>query len=50
MPLRYAAELLGMGTDDEKAIRWLIALLVLCLAPMAIALTVSVSIVRSGRS
>ena len=26
MPLRYMAELPGTGTDDEKAIRWLIAL------------------------
>jgi hypothetical protein len=50
MPLRYAAELLGMGGDDERAIRLLIALLVFCRDPMAIALTVSVSIVRSGRS
>jgi hypothetical protein len=28
MPLRYAAELLGMGGDDERAIRLLIALMV----------------------
>jgi hypothetical protein len=47
MPLRYAAELLGMGTDDEKAIRWLIALLVLCCDPLAIALTAAVSARRS---
>ena len=43
MPLRYAAELIGMGTDDEKAIRWLIALIVLCCDPLAIALTAAVS-------
>ncbi len=47
MPLRYAAELLGMGTDDEKAIRLLIALMVLCCDPLAIALTAAVSVRRS---
>jgi hypothetical protein len=30
-PVRYAAELIGAGEDGEKAIRWLIALLVLLL-------------------
>jgi hypothetical protein len=30
MRLNYTAELLSMGTDDERAIRWLIALMVLC--------------------
>ena len=29
MPLRYAAELIGMGGDDERAIRLLITLMVL---------------------
>ena len=29
-PIRYVAELLGTDTDSEKAIRWLIALMVLC--------------------
>jgi hypothetical protein len=47
MPLRYTAELLGMGTDDEKAIRWLIALMVLCCDPLAIALTTAVSVRQS---
>jgi hypothetical protein len=48
MPLRYAAELIGMGGDDERAIRWLIALMVLCCDPLAIALTAAVSARRSG--
>ena len=30
VPLRYAAELIGVSADSEKAIRWLIALIVLC--------------------
>jgi hypothetical protein len=47
MSLRYAAELLGMGGDDERAIRLLIALLVLCCDPLAIALTAAVSARRS---
>jgi hypothetical protein len=47
MPLRYAAELLGMGTANEKAIRWLIALMVLTCDPLAIALTAAVSARRS---
>ena len=48
MPLRYAAELLGLGGDDERAIRLLIALMVLCCDPLAIALTAAVSARRSG--
>jgi hypothetical protein len=47
MPLRDAAELLGMGGDDERAIRLLIALMVLCCDPLAIALTAAVSARRS---
>jgi hypothetical protein len=47
MPLRYAAELLGMGGDDERAIRVLIALMVLTCDPLAIALTAAVSVRRS---
>jgi hypothetical protein len=50
MPLRYAAELLGMGGDDERAIRLLIALMVLCSDPLAIALTAAVSARRSTTS
>jgi hypothetical protein len=34
-PLRYAAELLGMGNDNERAIRLLILLMVLCCDPLA---------------
>ena len=29
-PIRYVAEFLGLDTDSERAIRWLIALMVLC--------------------
>jgi hypothetical protein len=43
MPLRYVAELLGIGGDDERAIRLLIALMVLTCDPLAIALTAAVS-------
>ena len=43
MPIMYAAELLGIGADSERAIRWLIALLVCCLDPMALALTAATS-------
>ena len=38
-PIRYVAELLGTDTDSERAIRWLIALTVLCCDPRAITLT-----------
>ena len=42
-PIRYVAELLGIDTDTEKAIRWLIALMVLCCDPLALALTAAAS-------
>ena len=42
-PIRYVAELIGADTDSERAIRWLIALMVLCCDPLAIALTAAVS-------
>jgi hypothetical protein len=42
-PITYVAELLGIGTDSERAIRWLIALMVLCCDPLAIALTAATS-------
>jgi hypothetical protein len=41
--IRYVAELLGIDADPEKAIRWLIALMVLCCGPLAIALTAATS-------
>jgi hypothetical protein len=41
-PIRYA-ELLGVDTDSERAIRWPIALMVLCCDPLAIALTAAAS-------
>jgi hypothetical protein len=42
-PIKYVAELIGTDTDSERAIRWLIALMVLCCDPLAIALTVAAS-------
>jgi hypothetical protein len=42
-PIRYVAELLGADADSDKAIRWLIALMVLCCDPLAIALTAAAS-------
>jgi hypothetical protein len=42
-PIRYVAELVGAGQDDVRAIRWLIALMVLCCDPLAIALTAAAS-------
>jgi hypothetical protein len=46
-PIRYVAELVGADTDSERAIRWLIALMVLCCDPLAIALTAAASARRS---
>jgi hypothetical protein len=42
-PIRYVAELVGADTDSERAIRWLIALMVLCCDPLAICLTSAAS-------
>jgi hypothetical protein len=42
-PIRYVVELIGSDTDSEQAIRWLIALMVLCCDPLAIALTAAAS-------
>jgi hypothetical protein len=46
-PIRYVAELIGTDTDSEQAIRWLIALMVLCCDPLAIALTAAASARRN---
>ncbi len=46
-PIVYVAEMLGVGTDSERAIRWLIGLMVLCCDPLAIALTAAASARRS---
>jgi hypothetical protein len=43
VPIRYVAEMLGVDTDAERAIRWLIVLMVLTCDPLAIALTAAVS-------
>jgi hypothetical protein len=45
-PISYVAELVGVD-GDERAIRWLIALMVLCCDPLAIALTAAASARRS---
>jgi hypothetical protein len=42
-PIRYVAELVGADTDSERAIRWLILLMVLTCDPLAIALTAAAS-------
>jgi len=42
-PIRYVAEMLGADTDTERAIRWLIVLMVVTCDPLAIALTAAVS-------
>jgi hypothetical protein len=42
-PIRYVAEFIGVDADSERAIRWLIALMVLCCDPLAIALTAAAS-------
>jgi hypothetical protein len=42
-PIRYVADLVGADTDSERAIRWRIALTVLCSDPLAIALTAAAS-------
>jgi hypothetical protein len=34
-PIRYVAELIGADTDGERAIRWLILMMVLCCDPLA---------------
>ena len=38
---------IGADTDSERAIRWLIALMVLCCDPLAIALTAAASARRN---
>jgi hypothetical protein len=42
-PIRYVAELVGADKDSDWAIRWLIALMVLCCDSLAIALTAAAS-------
>jgi hypothetical protein len=41
--IRYVAELIGADTDSERAIRWLILMMVLCCDPLAIALAAAAS-------
>jgi hypothetical protein len=42
-PIRHVTELLGIEADSERAIRWLIALMVCCCDLLAIALTAAAS-------
>jgi hypothetical protein len=49
MPIRYVAELIGADTDSERAIQWLIALMVLCCDPLAIALKIEKAAVGGER-
>jgi hypothetical protein len=44
---RQLPALVGDDIDNERAIRWLIALMVLCCDPLAIALTAAASARRS---
>jgi hypothetical protein len=46
-PIRYVAELVGADADSERAIRWLIALMVMCCDPLAIALTAAAAARRN---
>jgi hypothetical protein len=47
-PIRYVAELLSVDTDSERAIRWLIALMVICADPTSLALVAFVSARRAA--
>ncbi len=47
-PMRYVAELIRTDTDSKRASRWLIALMVLCCDPLAIALTPAPSVRRQA--
>jgi hypothetical protein len=49
-PIRYVAELVGADTDSERAIRWLITLMVLCRDPLALALTAGASATAAMRA
>ena len=42
-PIRYVAELVGADTDSGRAVRWLIAIMVLRCDRLAIALTAALS-------
>jgi hypothetical protein len=46
-PIRYVAAIFGVA-DQETAIRWLIALMVLTCDPLAIALTAATSVRRGA--
>ncbi len=46
-PIRYVAEFIGADANSERAIRWLIALMVLCCDPLAVALTAAASAGRA---
>jgi hypothetical protein len=45
-PIVYVAEMLGAGGDSEQAIRWLIAVMVICCDPLSISLVAAASAQR----
>jgi len=46
-PIRHVAELVGADTDSERAIRWLILMMVLRCDPLAVALAAAASVRRT---
>jgi hypothetical protein len=42
-PIKAFADMIGLPSDDERAVRWFIAFIVLCCDPLAIALTAATS-------
>jgi hypothetical protein len=45
----YVAQLFGIEGDAERIIRWLIAAMVMCCDPLALALTAAIAARRSRR-
>jgi hypothetical protein len=45
-PIRYVAVLIGADADSERAIRWLVLMMVICCDPLAIALAAAASAPR----
>jgi hypothetical protein len=48
-PVMYVAQLFGIEGDAERIIRWLIAAMVMCCDPLALALTAAIAARRSRR-
>jgi hypothetical protein len=47
-PIRYVAELVGADADSERAIRWLVLMMVMCCDPLAVVLRAAASAPRQG--